>query len=267
MTSAPEAFMAVANATAAIVQKAPAYISYHVSGVAHFRHASASIARDVIVRTVDGDAVVHDARSGRDEVRPPFPAPPTFNALARWRIDGSWSVESQGGAAAPDVDLRVTNIEPRRFGPTVTHADVVVRSVRGYRISYAAPAAGQTHLHLEPTPEYFRGSRRTGWLSEVWFDPATLIPSRIVCNGNDGFRLDARYAIVDGVWLLRSIDVGWVLRPLAGLARISESFSGEFGDYRFSETTPDPRIGPAASASPATTGRTLPMSFPEPSRS
>jgi hypothetical protein len=118
MVTAPEAFMAVANATAAIVQRAPAYITYRVSGTVHYRRADAAISRVVTVRTVDGDAIVHDERTGRDEFRPPFPAPPTFDALAHWRLEGTWSADDQPDAPR-DVDLRVINIEPLRYGPTI----------------------------------------------------------------------------------------------------------------------------------------------------
>lgn len=236
--------MAVANATAAIVQKAPPYVSYRISGTVHYGRAETAVARDVVVQTADGDAVVRDEASGGETLRPPFPAPPTFDALAHWRLEGTWSTS--------DVDLRVVNIEPLRFGPVVSSADAVARGVRGYRIAYGPPDGTQEHLHLDPTPEYFRGTPRTAWLTDVWYDPATRVPSRIVCAGNEGFALDARYATVDGVWLLRSLRVAQVFHEALGVIRIGAWFSGEYGDYRFSASPPDLRLVPPPSpATPA----------------
>ena len=67
-----ETFMAVANATAALVGKAPPYVSYRVSGTLHVLKGDASIDRRVVVRTIDGDAVISDEK-GRTELKPPFP--------------------------------------------------------------------------------------------------------------------------------------------------------------------------------------------------
>src|ERR1700736_6607872 len=91
MLSAPEAFMAVANATAAVVQKAPPYVTYRVHGTVHFFKGDGAVDRTVTVRTSDGDAGVHDEPSGKDVLAPPFPAPPNFDALSTFELKGRWS--------------------------------------------------------------------------------------------------------------------------------------------------------------------------------
>jgi hypothetical protein len=259
MLSAPEAFMAVANATAAIVQKAPPYVSYRVRGTVHFFKGDGEIDRTVTVRTSDGNAVIHDESSGKDVLAPPFPAPPNFDALSSFDLRGTFSATSgtKRRGLARDVDLRVVNVEPLRYTTVASRADAVSRSVRGYVITYAGePGAAGVHLHFEPVASYYRD--HTKWLHDVWYDPATMIPSRIVWAGNDHLELDAHYADVRGVWLLQSIDVARVFYPILG--RIAAGFHGDYADYQFSNVAPDPRLAP--SPSPAAAATPAPASSP-----
>jgi hypothetical protein len=245
MLSAPEAFMAVANATAAIVEKAPPFVTYRVRGTVHFFKGDGAIDRTVTVRTSDGDALVHDEQSGKDVLAPPFPAPPNFDALSTFELKGRWSAlrsRASSGSLVRDTDVHVENVTPLRYASIASRADAVARSVRGYAVTYASDNdAGGVHLHLEPGASYFRDHTR--WLRDVWYDPVTLLPTRIVWNGNDHLVLDARYAPVNGAWLLRSIDFERVFYP--PLSRIAAAFHGEYDEYRFSDAAPDPRLAPA----------------------
>jgi hypothetical protein len=239
MLSAPDAFMAVANATAAVVQKAPPYVTYRVRGTVHFYKGDGTIDRTVTVRTSDGDAIVHDEQTGKEMLAPPFPAPPNFDALSTFELKGHFSAKGGRGAIVRDTDVHVENVTPMRYANVASRADAVARSVRGYAVTYAGePDADGVHLHFEPGAAYFRDHTR--WLHDVWYDPATMLPTRIVWNGNDHLELDARYAAVDGVWLLRSIDVARVFYPIVG--RIAASFHGDYADFRFSDTALDPRL-------------------------
>jgi hypothetical protein len=245
MVSAPETFMAVANATAAVVQKAPPYVTYRVRGTVHFFKGDGAIDRTVTVRTSDGDAVVHDERSGKDVLAPPFPAPPNFDALSTFELKGRWTARhdrSSSDGLVRNTDVHVENATPLRYASVASRSDAVGRSVRGYAVTYAGePDAGGVHLHFEPGAAYFHD--HTQWLHDVWYDPATMLPTRVVWNGNDHMVLDARYAAVDGAWLLRSIDFGRVFYP--PLSRIAAAFHGDYTDYRFSDTAPDPRLAQA----------------------
>jgi hypothetical protein len=248
-----ETFMAVANATAALVGKAPPYVSYRVSGTLHVLKGDATIDRRVVVRTVDGDAVISDEK-GRTELKPPFPAPPNFDALSEFKMSGYVSAQSKrpGQPLTRDIDVRVVNIKPLTYRTdSSAHVDVVVRSLRDYTVETADGEPGtEKHLRLTPRPAYY--SNHTYWMHDVWYDPATMIASRVLWKGNDDFTLDARYATVDGQWLLRSIDLAKILRP-AGLFRSQFSFHGDYADYEFTKISPDRRLVPipAPSASPA----------------
>ena len=252
MLSAPEAFMAVANATAAIVQKAPPYVTYRLHGVAHLMNGDGTIDRTVTVRTSDGDALVHDEGTGKDVLRPPFPAPPNFDALSQFKLSGELSLQMKKGQKGlmRDGDMRIVNIEPLRYATVASRADVVARAVRGYLVTYASDSgAAAGHLHLEPTPEK-RATKR--WLRDLWYDAATMLPTRVVYGGENDFALDARYETVSGFWLLHSIQVTEVYHAPLWIGRMSIALGGTYDDYRFSDVAPDPRLDPAtATAAPA----------------
>jgi hypothetical protein len=251
MLSAPEMFMAVANATVAIVQKAPPYVTYHVRAV--FRAAGeSSVDRTVIVRSDDGISVVHDDATGKDELGPPFPAPPTFDALAKFKLSGeiSMSLGSKKNARR-DGSMRITNVQPLHYESGASSADAISRSVKGYVVTYApdaTPASG--HLHLERNALM----KDPHWMRDVWYDPATLVPTRILWGGENDFKLDAVYTTVAGHWLLHSILAGGTFHAPMWLGRMTISIGGTYDAYTFSDVAPDPRLVPTpvptASASP-----------------
>ena len=240
--------MAVANATAAIVQKAPPYVTYHVHAVFHAAGES-SVDRTVIVRSDDGVSVVHDDASGKDVLGPPFPAPPTFDALAKFKLSGeiSMSLGSKKNTRR-DGGMRITNIRPLHYESGASSADAISRSVKGYVVTYAPDAtSGIGHLHLERNALM----KDPHWMRDVWYDPATLVPTRILWGGQNDFMLDASYNTVEGHWLLRSILAGGTFHAPMWLGRMTISIGGTYDGYTFSETAPDPRLVPAAASLPS----------------
>lgn len=251
MLSAPEAFMAIANATASIVQKAPPYVTYRVHGVVQVRNGEGTVDRIVTVRTEDGNAIVRDSNAGTEALKPPFPAPPNFDALSNFQFRWTVNFNALRVHPRPDFDMHVWNVEPLHYSNVASRADVVVRSVRGYVITYAGDATTQQgHLQLEPSAQ--RRGEADGWLTDVWYDPQTMIPTRVVYGGQHEFVLDARYATTDGVWLLSSIAVS-TAASARGLGRVTMAFRGEYGEYRFSTSPPDPRLAPLGTPQPVGT--------------
>ena len=240
--------MAVANATAAIVQQAPPYVTYHVRAVVRAAGES-TVDRTVIVRSDDGVSVVHDDATGKDVLRPAFPAPPTFDALARFKLSGEVSL-SLGGSKDKrrDGDMRITNIRPLHYETAASSADAISRSVKGYVVTYApdaTPALG--HLHLERNALM----KDPYWMRDVWYDAATLIPTRILWGGRNDFTLDAQYTTVAGHWLLRSIAAGGTFHAPMWLSRMTASIGGTYDGYAFSDVAPDRRLAPTAVPSPS----------------
>lgn len=239
--------MAVSNATAAIVQQAPPYVIYQVHGT--FQAAGTGTADSTVtVRTNDGLAIVRNA-AGKEELRPAFPASPAFDALAQFTMTAAVTI---GGGKGPHRtgDMQITNVHPLHYESLATHADAVARSVKGYVVTYAAdasPAIG--HLRLERSAA-FGGAEK--WLRDVWYDPATLLPTRIVWGGTNDFTLDARYQIVQSHWLLSSLAASAVLHGPLWLGRMSVAVTGAYDGYRFADAPPDPRLAPSASPNPQT---------------
>ena len=247
MMSAPETFMAIANATAAIVRRAPPYVTYRVRGAVRFANSEGTVDRIVSVRTEDGSAVVRDNKTGKDVLRPPFPAPPNFDALSAFqgRIDYNYNLT---GRVDPNIDMRVSNIEPLHYTTIESHADAVAKSVAGYFIAYADDATPQQgHLHLEPSAQK---RREGGWLSDVWYDPQTMIPTRVLYGGPLSFLLDARYATMNGVWLLSSITVSAEARRPWPMGRSVLTFRGDYDEYEFPTSPPDARLAPLPTSTP-----------------
>ena len=241
MLSAPEAFMAVANATAAIVEKAPPFVTYHVHGL--FRAAGEStVDRTVVTRSDDGVAVVHDDESGKDELRPAFPAPPTFDALASFKLSGEVTLTVGGGKGKHrDGDMRIVNIHPLHYVTGPSQADAVARSIKGYVVTYAPDATTELgHLHLERNALM----KDAHWMRDVWYDPATLIPSRVVWGGPNDFTLDARYQTVEGHWMMRTISASAVYHTPMWFGRMTVAIEGVYDHFVFSDVAPDPRLAP-----------------------
>jgi hypothetical protein len=100
----------------------------------------------------------------------------------------------------------------------------------------------------------------------VWYDPATLVPTRILWGGQSDFTLDARYTTVASHWLLRSIAVAAVIHAPLWLGRMTIGIAGTYDGYTFSDVAPDPRLvpspAPAASSGPTRSTSPSPAASP-----
>src|SRR6185312_1716799 len=118
MQSAVDTFTSIANATAAVYAKCPPFASYHVKTNLFFFKKDTVIERDITVRTADQVAVVYDAATKKDSLKPPFPAPPNFDGLSNYEASGTFSA-SMGGDR--DLDFRIGNIMPLTYRDVATH--------------------------------------------------------------------------------------------------------------------------------------------------
>jgi hypothetical protein len=243
MVGAVDTFIAISNATAALYAKCPPFATYHVRTDLTFFHQTEVFERDVTVRMADQVAVVKDSRSGKVSLSTPFPAPPNFEPLSDYAIHGYFF---------PSLDFRIENLSPLTFRDVPTHADAVARSVHGYTVAFAddtSPELG--HLKLKPTSAEVAIKPH---LTDVYYVPSTLVPTRIVAAGQNHLYIDARYEMVDGNWLLRTLNFMryWnedsLLDPL-----VVGTFSAAYDHYAFSETSPDPRLVPVNPPPPSPT--------------
>jgi len=151
ITLAPDiVFQHCANAAAAIVAKAPPFVTYRVN-----THVSAptigkerDVLRAVSVRTRDDLAVLQDLPQGRNALGHGFPVTPSFDALSYFTL--SWRV-----GAHTEVTSYVHDVTPLTY-PDVSKedADVIVVRLRQYKAEYASDSSdaadGKTHITLVP---------------------------------------------------------------------------------------------------------------------
>jgi hypothetical protein len=194
--SADAAFESAANAAVAAFVRRPPYISYAVDVRVRAQGAPETLeSRTVVVRTADDLALISTAGAKKPETDFAYPLPPEVDALAQWAFD--FRIGADG------VRMAIAYVRPKEYRITqaVPNADVVVSSVAGYRISYAADAG---HVHLEPATqsvrEFAAGIDHMIY-RDVWYDQTTFLPSRVVLAGAED-TLDLQYRVVNGYWLL-----------------------------------------------------------------
>jgi hypothetical protein len=188
----------------------------------------------------DQVALVRDSRSGKTALATPFPAPPNFEPLSEYAIHGFFF---------PNLDFRIANLSPLTFRDAPTHADAVARSVHGYTVTFADDSSPELgHLKLKPTLAEVAVKPH---LTDVYYAPSTLVPTRIIAAGQNHLYIDARYQMIDGNWLLQTLNFMryWNEDSLMDPVVVG-TFSAAYDHYAFSETAPDPRLLPAASTPP-----------------
>jgi hypothetical protein len=228
--------MAVANATGAIYQKCPAFATYHIRTDLHAAHRATVFDRDITVRTDDQVAVVFNRGSG--ELGRPFPASPNYNPFGLSRISGDFTDPYRD--VRDTMDFQLVNTQPRVFQSTPSNADAVARSIRGYQVTFAPDASPELgHLLLKPMTNAAR--ELSMHYTNNYYVPSTFVLTRFVTEGEGGALLDASYETASGYWLLRSLHFR---RGVSAFVRITGEFTTTYGSYRFSATSPDPRLAP-----------------------
>ena len=202
--SADVAFERAANAAAAAFATAPAFVSYRVDvRTAPTSGAPSADTREIVLRTSDDRALVRSVDGAAFRPGAPLPLAPVVDALADW----AFALDVSSGHVA----LNVAYERPHRYAePSPAPGDaVVVASVNGYTVTYAASNAdatnaNATHLHLEPATAAMRTAASQPdrfTYRDVWFDPATMLPTHVTLVApGEAFALD--YATVAGHWLL-----------------------------------------------------------------
>jgi hypothetical protein len=196
LISADVAFERVADAAAAAFAAQPPYIAYRVDVRATAESLVPLESHYLSLRTVDGKALVRSSPGATATVDAPLPLGPSVDALAEW----AFSFDAKDGSAR----LNVAYEHPVHYvAPQGAPGDtVVVASVAGYALSYAANDANQ--LHVEPATAAMRAFAAQAnhfVYRDVWFDPATYLPTRVVLAAVDE-TLTLDYTVVGTHWLL-----------------------------------------------------------------
>ncbi len=230
MISADVAFERAADAAATAFAAAPPFISYRVDVQADTATLRSDESKRIVVRTRDGNALVRDVHGGAARMGPALPLSPAVDALADWAF--AFDV-SEG-----HVRLDVVYEHPKLYsaptpGPGIT---VVVPSVNGFAVRYAPDETN--HVQLEPsTPATrdFAAQRDHFVYRDVWFDPVTSLPTRVVLAAVDEM-LALDYTVVDGHWLLRDFTYHALERTQHDAKRYR--IAAQYADYAFPESFP-----------------------------
>lgn len=239
-------FHDAANAAAeAFAKNRPAYITYHVA-----THVSApalrrdrDVMRRVSVRTRDDLAVIQDLPQGRNQIGHGFPITPSFDALSFFTL--TWRV-----GAREDVTAYVHDVTPMTFSnPGTSTADVVVFRLREYRVGYGSDSSdapnAQTHITFEPFDFVKRQVRKpdsTFFLSDVYIDNATRLPTKVRYQGGDDIDFTVDYAMQGGHWLVNHAHYEETLHGPLRLGRLHVIADAAYDEFSFPVQAPDPRL-------------------------
>jgi hypothetical protein len=243
--SADLAFQQASNTAAAIYAQAPAWLTYHT--VVHVDVPSLNehrdISRSVIVRTKDDMAVMQDLPRGAERVGKAFPLIPTFDALSSWKI--TYRV-----GAHQALDVYIENVQPLTYQTQAdSGADVVVRTLRYYYPKYAPDSSdapdGKTHILLKPLPTLTRNYSGDFFLSEVYIDNGTRLPSSVTYVGPENRLFVIDYGFIEGHWLMTHAVYSETVR-YGPMHAMRAAFKAEVvcDNFGFPQSAPDPRLGP-----------------------
>jgi hypothetical protein len=218
-------------------------VSTHVSAPSIGKQRD--VIRSVMVRTSDDVAVIQDLPQGANQLAHGFPVTPAFDALSTFTL--SWKV-----GAHTEVSSYVHDVVPLTYTPTPSDADVVVVRLHQYRVDYAPDSSddqnGKTHLTLEPYDFVKREVLRpdsTFFLSDVYIDNASGLPTEIRYAGGDDIVFVVDYAILDGHWLIDHAHYEETLHGPLHIGSLHVIADAVYDQFMFPADAPDPRLKPA----------------------
>ncbi len=240
------AFHDCANAAAeAFAKNRPAFITYHVAThvSAPALHRERNVIRRVSVRTKDDLAVIQDLPQGSNQLGHGFPVTPAFDALSFFTL--SWHV-----GARTEVSAYVHDVTPMTFpDPLKSTADVVVFRLRQYRVAYASDSSNapdaKTHITFVPFDFVKREVKKpdsTFFLSDVYIDNATKLPTQVRYQGGDDIDFVVDYAMLQGHWLIDHAHYEETLRGPLRIGRLHVIADAAYDEFTFPAQAPDPRL-------------------------
>jgi hypothetical protein len=238
-------FQHSANVAAATVAQAPPFVTYHVAThvSAPSMHKERDVLRTVSVRTKDDLAVIQDLPQGANQLGHGFPVTPSFDALSYFTL--SWRV-----GAHTEVSSYVHDVTPLTY-PDVRDdaADIVVVRLRQYRAEFASDSSdapdGKAHIHLEPYDFVKRQVVRadsTFFLSDVYIDNATNLPTEVRYAGGDDIVFLVDYGTVQGHWVVTHAHYEETLHGPLGIGRLHVIADAKYDEFAFPDEAPDPRL-------------------------
>ncbi len=202
-----------------------------------------NVLRAVSVRTKDDVAVIQDLPEGENQLAHGFPLTPSFDALSYFTL--SWQV-----SAHQQLSSYVHDVKPLTFiDPQTSDSDVVVFRLRQYKASFAPDSSdapnGKTHITLEPYDYIKKQVVRpdsTFFLSDLYIDNASGLPSEVAYSGADDLSFIVDYATIDGYWLVNHAHYEQTIYAPLRIARLHVIADSVYSDFAFPTQAPDPRL-------------------------
>jgi hypothetical protein len=244
-------FRTVANAAFAAWQQQPPYIAYRVDvdvEVPAMKQAR-RIERAVEMRTRDNLAALQDLPRGQNQLGGAFPVPPSFDALSYFKIDFRLGdpIRQHNPLTAITMLPPAPNLpaQPLRFSdpvPSSPDVTVIATTLRNYYAEYA-PDSGDRLLHIvmHALPALTRGNDSSFYLTDIYVDDVTGLPTRIVYGGPETtFVLD--YTIVDNHWVISHAHYVRTLVAFLHLGQTTFTTDATYTAFTFPATPADPRL-------------------------
>lgn len=249
MLTADAEFRTAANAAFAAWQNEPPYIAYRVDVNVNVpaMKQNRTISRAVESRTRDDLSVLQDLPHGQNQLGHSFPVPPTFDALSYFHIDFHLGDPLRRHNPLTAVTMLSpapgTPPQPLRFGdPAPTNADVVVTTLRNYYAQYAPDSTDRVaHITLHALPALTAGNDSTFYLTDVYVDTLTNLPTRVVYGGpSTDFTVD--YTTVQNHWVVNHAFYRNTLFAPLHIGRTTWTADATYSDFTFPPQPLDDRL-------------------------
>jgi hypothetical protein len=198
--------------------------------------------RAVSVRTRDDTAIIADLPNGGTQIGHGFPITPTFDALSYFVL--SWKIGMR-----QDVTAYVHDVVPLTYNTSSSDSDVVVFRLRQYKVAFANDSSdapdGKTHLTLEPYDFVKKQAAKpdsTFYLSDLYIDNASGLPSEVGFAGGDDIRMTVEYASIEGHWLVDRVHYEETLHGPLRIGRLHFVVDATYDRFAFPQSAPDPRL-------------------------
>jgi hypothetical protein len=135
--------------------------------------------------------------------------------------------------------------QPLRFSdpvPSSPDVTVVVTTLRNYYAEYAPDSSDRiAHIVLHALPTLTHDNDSSFYLTDVYVDTASNLPTRIVYGGpTTTFVLD--YTMVDNHWLVGHAHYSRTLVALFQLGQTTFTTEATYSAFTFPATPADPRL-------------------------
>jgi hypothetical protein len=231
-----ETFAAIAKASAASYAEYPAFATYQLRQKFHRGKGDDRLSEwSIEERLGDRLEVVVDERAKKESLSTSRVATLIFDALESPVLRGKFVYWLLG------VEFYFLGTETRSYRYEPANADAVARSVRGFKVTFANDATPEVgHLAFSPVSDEARNA--SAHLTDVYYAPSTLLPTRIVFAGPSNTVLDMSYHIVDGKWLLHSSYARHTFENVALFAQVTMENTKTYEDIHLSDVAPDLRL-------------------------